>query len=1003
MAHGVPDAWGRGPTSTTAATIVRASDEAGLAMQAAWLCLVMCPVPARGRRIGLLRTDDVIFAGAHLAARVLGQERGSQLDIVEQYVNMSSPDSILAGYCSLLQQGPACPVCPPPTSASLDLATTQPCCLVPRPPAVYPGVQGIAGLTSSDSVNWLAPVANVWPSLHPGHHLCEITLCRGGGYLTALCTSPGLCCPASISGSGGAGSVGPESHRMPIVAFYASSQILHEWPFVSRPIPSDDKQAECIISVLRHYGWMNGISITSSLSVALDTPEVVSSFLENRAAGGGRIIVYFGSSNFFPAQAVKDTKTAPMHGFTWVFSEAVPLSGVWAELAFEGSLGIKFGTSADSLQPAWNALPEEIVPVSARGAAMPALAAVAFEGISLLASVLMDSSPRNVFTVPAPCGLDSFWSEGDVVASKARSTRFRAADGTTVRMDPTGTQSDTVYILDNLVEAQLPPGRVAVLKEAEGFAFFPDGEAAIWNPSADLDRSTGVPSAFSKVAGSKLRVGFAPNDGWWEKSPDGSGWQGFGAELVAALADIAGFEPRLVNVRELPEYGGCSWTTQTHMGSTLDMFGPDATVTPERLEFAAFLRPVLPTNLQLLVRRPPTEPVSMTAFMSPFSYGVWLSIVFIVFVMGVAWWVVESLTLAPDFMQSPVHHNLGASLWGSVMTMLTHDFWADKARSNAGRLITFGMGFTGLVFISAYTANLVNFITQPAFTFETDGMQDFLGNRLPLHRLGIHLASGSKGTAYSEWADRNLGSGYTRSSLPTGEILQGLPDVYGVLTDDISIQSFAAGSNCTQMGKGSLVFPQDLTFAVPKKWPFTGELDSAVLQLQRTGWIRQALERWFPNNCPPLREDHERAEPLSTQNFYGVYLTLLFISCAAIAMSCGSFVFTRKVRSKFGAKPKPPPLSDYTSVFTKISNNPSVDKSTALSKVNSASLIDPYYSKASLDASALAAIAELATEMQSKMEDIASRLARDPGESEKPPPPNPIAASYDNFDGVPFP
>lgn len=127
------------------------------------------------------------------------------------------------------------------------------------------------------------------------------------------------------------------------------------------------------------------------------------------------------------------------------------------------------------------------------------------------------------------------------------------------------------------------------------------------------------------------------------------------------------------------------------------------------------------------------------------------------------------------------------------------------------------MYVTSVVFTAAYTASLVVSLQNEKLDFGFAGIDDFIVGAIPLSRLGA-TGGGTNG----EWLALNIGNdfkdiqGFNGSSR---EALFAYPELLGIFMEDVLIPAERQG-HCDVQQHGSTVFPQHLTFAVEKDWPY---------------------------------------------------------------------------------------------------------------------------------------------------------------------------------------
>lgn len=100
------------------------------------------------------------------------------------------------------------------------------------------------------------------------------------------------------------------------------------------------------------------------------------------------------------------------------------------------------------------------------------------------------------------------------------------------------------------------------------------------------------------------------------------------------------------------------------------------------------------------------EPFDFWAFMVPFEWSVWLSVLVAIFVTGLLYFFMERLDTASD--DRHLEDKPLTTIFLSSLTFCGHfEFQPNTVPS---RLLSFSWGFWALVMVSAYTANLASFL-----------------------------------------------------------------------------------------------------------------------------------------------------------------------------------------------------------------------------------------------------------------------------------------------------
>ena len=220
-------------------------------------------------------------------------------------------------------------------------------------------------------------------------------------------------------------------------------------------------------------------------------------------------------------------------------------------------------------------------------------------------------------------------------------------------------------------------------------------------------------NASSMLRGRHLKVCDAVWAPFASKDPTAPhGWRGLDMDLIQSVSDLLGFTYSVHEITSLP--GEMTWTPMLYRSAPeCDLVLSYWARTTERLDRVVMLAGHVDMSATLvarLSRKEVTLADSMFSFLQPFSEALWACILAMILCAGFIDFLLERRSSSGGVgsawvaLGGSLYEYTGGALWGGF----------EYAKSFSSGIYQIFMGFSILVIISAYTANLAAFMTVSA-------------------------------------------------------------------------------------------------------------------------------------------------------------------------------------------------------------------------------------------------------------------------------------------------
>ena len=366
-------------------------------------------------------------------------------------------------------------------------------------------------------------------------------------------------------------------------------------------------------------------------------------------------------------------------------------------------------------------------------------------------------------------------------------------------------------------------------------------------------------------------------------------FSGMDVELINALATQLGFTYTLnLMDRRMNE----SWSdTLIRASSEGDLCMSFWGKTTRRLDNVLFLPPHIDGTRKLMVKlATPTESSTvdtMFTFLEPFSFGLWMLLLAMVFVYGfVIWWVEKDSRRNEDFLNTNTSSGaLFQSMYFSASMFL--QFGGHSPTTKGGRMLLAAFGFSNIVIIAAYTANLAAYLTTSAtITQPYTTLQDVkrAGEKTCVLPVDMDLLNGYYPELTSSFRTIQS-SNKIEAGLQAGDCVAAVTPQYQVA------QMKTKQSWCGYTTYGMDVFSLGASWVTNKDSAcVAGAFSKAFHQTIVSGDLEKLMLKYFPSYQCPNGEDTS-SEQLTPTNMAGVFVINAVIIFGVMALKLAAQVY----------------------------------------------------------------------------------------------------------------
>jgi polar amino acid transport system substrate-binding protein len=309
---------------------------------------------------------------------------------------------------------------------------------------------------------------------------------------------------------------------------------------------------------------------------------------------------------------------------------------------------------------------------------------------------------------------------------------------------------------------------------------------------------------------------------------------GFSIELWEALAKETGVKFEYVVSDTLPEL------FEAVKNGKADLAIAAISITAERENNFDFAQPMFDAGLQIMVSTDRSQGTSIiTAMSTMFSSKAFRELLVLLAILIVLplpiIWLVERKERHALIRANGVTEEIFKSFWWSASTLAGQA--TNMPYTFFGRIIAIIWMFTGVVFVSYFTANVTASLTVKQLETGINGPQDLVGKK-------VATVKGSTAAQFLQ-----------KQGIQSIE-LANIDDVYETLKDnraaaivyDSPILLYYAskeGKGKVQMA-GPVFRPETYGILFPAGSPLRKTVNGALLKLRETGEYRKIYQRWFP-------------------------------------------------------------------------------------------------------------------------------------------------------------
>ena len=396
-------------------------------------------------------------------------------------------------------------------------------------------------------------------------------------------------------------------------------------------------------------------------------------------------------------------------------------------------------------------------------------------------------------------------------------------------------------------------------------------------------KSLTVPTGYATVSGVTIRIAIIETDPFTmiKEVEDHNGQitkhiTGYIPDLIEYLRTKMRFIPNITVLSSNHTYNSLIDEVANNI---YDMVIGDVTILSRRREKVGFSSSIFDNSLRVIIRDTSTPAVDFLAYLRPFSFQVWLTI--LCAVLGSVFFFYLFERQENDALKDrSIISRVGMSMWYSFGTIMGYgvDFHVKTA---AGRLLVVGLYILSLVLVAAYTANLTSNLTIAKTQGIISGVDDIKNGRLSFSRIGIVTNS-----SIEDYYLREI-SGGSRNFYP----LKSREDMYNKLLDkiidaavmDAGVLEYATSAvycNLTLVGAGFDHNSFGIVF--PKNWLYEQVLDVSILSLRESGIFDTLKSKWFQSNY--CSRSSQTPLELPIEAMAGLFLTYSIIVILSVIL-----------------------------------------------------------------------------------------------------------------------
>ncbi|GMS80598.1 hypothetical protein PENTCL1PPCAC_2773, partial [Pristionchus entomophagus] len=403
----------------------------------------------------------------------------------------------------------------------------------------------------------------------------------------------------------------------------------------------------------------------------------------------------------------------------------------------------------------------------------------------------------------------------------------------------------------------------------------------------------------------------------WGEGPGGNGsvskcCSGYCVDLLDKLANDMGFDYTLYKVRDekwgIKTETGWNGLPQDLITGKAEMCVTALKLNSERAKDIDFSIPFLDTGIAIIVKIR-SGVLSPTAFLEPFEYSMWATILFVciqgaaLFIFVFEW--VSPYSFNMQKYPPPDHKfSLCRSYWLVWATLFQASVSTDVPRSFSSRFMALAWAAFGLTFLALYTANLAAFMITRVQFYDLSGINDsrlwYPEDVKPPFRYGTVEGGNTHETMRKNWARMHHYIHKTRffkTNISAGVDAVINEELDAFIYDAVVLDYWAGKeANCQLMTVGKWAAMTGYGIGLPKNSPLTPQVNRWMLQYQHNGDLERLQNFWLTGSCTPDGHGQTHSVPLGIENFMSAFFLLAAgIIVSIIVLGC-EFFYVKHLR-----------------------------------------------------------------------------------------------------------
>ena len=314
--------------------------------------------------------------------------------------------------------------------------------------------------------------------------------------------------------------------------------------------------------------------------------------------------------------------------------------------------------------------------------------------------------------------------------------------------------------------------------------------------------------------------------------------------------------------------------------NTYELLAADLTITPSRKNEIDFSYPIHDNSMVLVVRKEKRTELSVFGFLEPFSWQLWLLIVFTVYIVPAL-----LITLYEWQKQKNNHHEESATNVGhqcpchydTKLTPFQRGF-TFQPTTCFGYFQVISVWLIGVILVSLLTSNLVIYFKRQYEKPWLESIEDLRTcQKVDCHRIGIIEESQHEEFFREEIMNKSQVN-YHRLKRPDecyDKLLEHSIDV--AVADSSSADYFIQQPGYCQLETIGLPFGKTyFGIAMPKEWPYKEDFDDNIWCLKATGELDRLFEKWYEQkHCDGINNVEGRITVEETIGLFIIYLSIV--------------------------------------------------------------------------------------------------------------------------------